>query len=135
MALNNSLSRKILYSIYAWLWLILAIPLLVVNTSLLLQLIDSIIIAKGATLSIIAGLLYFFIVACAAIKHRKVYRLLMNEKVNSGGICIDWRNIIINNYNILLVLILDAGVMSFSAIFLVYVPIISKWYMSAVVEK
>lgn len=133
--MNNSLSRKTLYLIYAWLWLILAIPLLVVNTLLLLQLIDSIVIAEGAALTVIAGLLYFYIVACAAIKHRKVYRFLMNEKVNGSEVFIDWKNIIINNYNILLVWILDAGMMSFSAIFLVYVPIISKWYMSSVIAK
>jgi hypothetical protein len=139
-------------------WIISAIPMVIVNALLIMQLIGVSLADDFHTQIEITWVLYLFLVIYAVIQHHSVYRLLINRKFSKSRLISEyfyyirhnillvwnrkvnlletvWRYLFFVYFNVLLFWLLDFKVISLAALILVYIPVVLKSYALFLVTR
>lgn len=139
-------------------WVISAIPMVIVNALLIMQLIGFSLTGDFHTQIEIIWVLYLFLIIYAVIQHRSIYRLLMNRKSSKPRLIPEyfyyirhnislvwnrkfnlletvWRYLFFVYFNVLLFWLLDFKVISLAALILVYIPVVLKSYALFLVTR
>jgi hypothetical protein len=122
-------------------WIISAIPMVIVNALLFMKLIGLSLTDDFHTQLEIIWVLYLLLVIYAVIQHRSVYfyyirnniSLVWNRKVNVLETV--WRDLFFVYFNVLLFWLLDFKVISLAALILVYIPVVLKSYTLFLVTR
>ncbi|MGK0405141.1 MAG: hypothetical protein ACJAR6_000511 [Oleispira sp.] len=139
-------------------WIISAIPMVIVNALLFMKLIGLSLTDDFHTQLEIIWVLYLLLVIYAVIQHRSVYKLLINRKSAISRPILEyfyyirnnislvwnrkvnvletvWRDLFFVYFNVLLFWLLDFKVISLAALILVYIPVVLKSYTLFLVTR
>jgi hypothetical protein len=139
-------------------WIISAIPMVIVNSILFMKLIEFSLTDDFHTQLEIIWILYLLLVIYAVIQHRSLYKLLINRKSATSRPIFEyfyyirhnislvwnrkvnvletvWRYLFFVYFNVLLFWLLDFKVISLAALILVYIPVVLKSYALFLVTR